>query len=257
MPGKKELMKANIFSRPKQGELTPKTPKSSRQRMFSSVRFRILAWYFLLTACTVLVSIAVTRQIFCNLLQRQAQEALISEVGKFNRLVEQVDDQSTLEATVEEILPLHVPARNEYIFALIDGQIFSSSQLPLPDAISPKGMREANVQNSSLLEEWANVSNLTHSELIISDGPIYSVANPIEIGGAKGVVVAVRDARVDYQTGTQTIILVIKVATVVLTVFFAIAWVTAGRVLLPLRRVTDTARAITQTDMSRRIPYRK
>ncbi|MDJ0689126.1 MAG: HAMP domain-containing protein [Xenococcaceae cyanobacterium MO_188.B32] len=67
------------------------------------------------------------------------------------------------------------------------------------------------------------------------------------------MVIAVRDARADYQTGTKTIILVIKVATAVSILFFAIAWVTAGRVLLPLRQVTKTARTITQTDMSRRI----
>ena len=234
-------MKANIFRQENKG-LTQNTPKSSK-RHFSSVRFRILAWYFLLTTCTVLVSVGVTRQIFCNLLKRQAQEALVAEIGKFDRLVEQVDDQSTLEAIVEKVLPLHVPARNEYILALIDGQIFNSSQLPLPNAIA----------QPQLIEQWATVTNLTRSEILVSDGPIYTVAQPIKINGTKGVVVAVRDARADYQTGTRTIILVIKVATVVLTLFFAIAWVTAGRVLLPLRRVTDTARAITQTDMSGRI----
>ena len=238
-------MKANIFSRHKKKGLTQNPPKSSGRKIFSSVRFRILAWYFLLTTCTVLISVGITRQIFCNLLQRQAQEALAAEISKFDRLVEQVNDQSTLEAIVEEILPLYVPARNEYILALIDGHIFNSSQLPLPNAIA---------QNSRLLEEWANVDDLRRSEIIVPDGPIYTIAKPIEVSGTKGVVVALRDATEDYQTGTRTIILVIKVATVVLTLFFAIAWVTAGRVLLPLRRVTDTARAITQTDMSGRIP---
>ena len=136
------------------------------------------------------------------------------------------------------------PARNEYILALIDGQIFYSSQLPLPNAIT----------KPQLIEEWATVTNLTRSEILVSDGPIYTVARPIKINGTKGVVVAVRDARADYQTGTRTIILVIKVATVVLTLFFVIAWVTAGRVLLPLRRVTEAAHAITQTEISRRIP---
>ena len=36
--------------------------------------------------------------------------------------------------------------------------------------------------------------------------------------------------------------------------FFIIAWITAGRVLFPLRQVTEAAREITQTDMSKRIP---
>ncbi|MGF1481839.1 MAG: sensor histidine kinase [Cyanophyceae cyanobacterium] len=231
-------MKINIL-RPKNRKLTQNN-RSFRQQ-FTSVRFRILAWYFLLTTCTVLVSVGVTRQIFCNLLQSRGQEAIAAEVGRFKRLVEQ-DTQSTLEDSVAALLPLYVPTRDQYIFALIDGQIYSP-QSPLPNAIA----------QSQLRSEWATVTDLTRSELILPDGPIYSVAQPIEVNGTGGVVVAVRDARADYQTGTRIIILVIKVATVVLMLFFAIAWTTAGRVLLPLRRVTETARAISQTDMAERI----
>ena len=241
-------MKSNIFYRHKNREFNPNIPKSVKRNLFSSVRFRILAWYFLLTTCTVLVSVGITRQIFCEVLQRQAQDALVAEVGKFNRLVEQNVNQNPttkqLENIVEEVLPLHVSARNEYIFTLVKGSIFKSSQLPLPSAIA---------QNSQLLTEWEEVSELKRKELILPDGPIYYVAKPIEINGSKGVVVALRDARADYQTGTETIILVIKVATVVLTLFFIIAWITAGRVLFPLRQVTEAAREITQTDMSKRI----
>ena len=189
----------------------------------------------------------VTRQIFCSLLESRTQEALEAEVSKFDRLVEQQalnDESAQLQNIVEEVLPLHVLTRDKYILAIIEGQIFNDRSLPLPEAIA---------NNSTLLEEWTKVSRLTEGELIVSDGPFYYVAQPIEINGVEGVVVAVRDARADYQTGTGTVILVVQVATVVLTLFFAIAWITAGRVLFPLRQVTETAHTITQTDMSKRI----
>ncbi len=240
-------MKVNIFSGHKQKEPIQNTPKSFKRQIFSSVRFRILAWYFLLTTCTVLVSVGVTRQIFCDVLKSRTQETLVAEVSKFERLVEQqlVNDQSAqLEEIVEKVLPLHVPALDKYILALIEEQIFNDRKLPLPDEIT---------QNSTLREEWAKVASLTHGELIVSDGPFYYVAQPIKINGDEGVVIALRDARADYQTGTETVILVVKVATIVLTLFFAIAWITAGRVLFPLRQVTEAARVITQTDMSKRI----
>ena len=237
-------MKANIFSaRHKQD---PNISKLSRQ-IFSSVRFRILAWYFLLTTCTVLVSVVVTRQIFCSLLESRTQEALKAEVSKFDRLVEQqlVKDKSAqLKTIVKEVLPLHVLTRDKYILTIIEGQIFNDRSLPLPEAIA---------NNSTLLKEWTKISGLIEGELIVSDGPFYYVAKPIEINDVEGVVVAVRDARADYQTGTGTVILVVQVATVVLSFFFAIAWSTAGRALLPLRQVTQTARRISQTDMSQRI----
>ncbi len=242
-------MKPNIFSSHKNREFTQNIPNCSKRRIFSSVRFRILAWYFLLTTCTVLISVGVTRQLFCEVLQRQAQDALVAEVGKFNRLVEQQfvnQNPSTnqLKNIVKQVLPLHVHARNEYILTLIEGQVFKSNQLPPPKVIT---------QNSQLIAEWEQVSQLTRNDLMLPDGPIYYVAKPIEINGTKGTVVAIRDVRADYQTGTQTIFLVIKVATVVLTLFFIIAWITAGRVLSPLRQVTEAAREITQNDMSKRI----
>ncbi|MEO0935283.1 MAG: ATP-binding protein, partial [Cyanobacteria bacterium J06641_2] len=117
-------------------------------------------------------------------------------------------------------------------------------QRPLPKEIS---------QNSQLIQKLSNITELERNELIFSDGPIYYVAKPIQITENKGIAIAIRDARTDYQTGTETIILVIKVAIVVLTLFFIIAWITAGRVLFPLRQVTEAAREITQTDMSKRI----
>ena len=236
-------MKTNIFSN-RQKKSTSNPPKHFRRYIFSSVRFRILAWYFLLTTCTMLVSVGVTRQIFCNLLQKQAQDALVAEVDKFDRSIDsQVISRSQLSDIVKKVLPLHVTAENEYILALVEGQMIDNRSSPLPEEI---------VQNL-ILEEWTKVTDLIRSELIVSEGPIYYAAKPIEISGTKGIVIAVRDARADYQIGTRTIILVIKVATIVLIIFSAIAWVTAGRVLFPIRQVTKTARMITQTDMSQRI----
>ena len=87
-------MKLNFFFQNKR-KIIKNKPKSFQQRIFSSVRFRILAWYFLLTTCTVFISIGVTRQIFCEILQKQAEDSLVAEVGKFNRLVEQNINQNS------------------------------------------------------------------------------------------------------------------------------------------------------------------
>jgi len=43
---------------------------------------------------------------------------------------------------------------------------------------------------------------------------------------------------------------------VVLVIFSLLAWVTAGRVLSPLRLLTKTAQSITESDMTRRIPVK-
>jgi signal transduction histidine kinase len=245
-------MKFNIFSTGnKKSELTKSKRKHSWRQVFKGVRFRILVWYFLLTACTTSASILVTRQIFCGLLEKRSEEALVAEVGKFNRVVEKKTvnvnqiSEDKVAALFKKVLSLYVPARNEFMFTLVDGQLIGSSQTPLPEFLR---------HNPQLVTEWANLQNYVKREVVTQKSSIFYVASPIKIAGeTKGVVVAVRDATTDYQAGTQMIILVIEVTIVVLTLFFGIAWITTGRVLAPLRRVTETARSITESDMTQRI----
>jgi len=74
-------------------------------------------------------------------------------------------------------------------------------------------------------------------------------------GGDRGTIVAIHDATADYQAGTSAIVLVIQVMGR-LVIFSLLAWVTAGRVLSPLRLLTKTAQSITESDMTRRIPVK-
>lgn len=61
------------------------------------IRPRILVWYFLLTAASALISIQVTRQIYCDSeaepsvhrLKTQLAAALVREIERFNQFQQQ------------------------------------------------------------------------------------------------------------------------------------------------------------------------
>lgn len=62
-------------------------------RLFGGLRPRILVWYFLLTAASALISIQVTRQIYCDSeaepwvhrLKTQLETALVREIERFDQ----------------------------------------------------------------------------------------------------------------------------------------------------------------------------
>jgi signal transduction histidine kinase len=230
--------------------------KMSKMRQFrgwhkaiSGIRPRILVWYFLLTASTVLVSIWVTRQMYCDRLQAQAEASLVQEIERFKLLAnEQSQTITRSPATVttlfEQFLSSYVPTRNEYIITLLNDQIYKSSPTLPPNLLK---------HHPNLVSEWTRVIQPQRGRLDTSGERINYVAQPVKIGSDRGTIVAIYDATADYQGGTSAIVLVIKVTLVFLVVFSVLAWVTAGRVLSPLRLLTKTAQSITESDMTLRI----
>lgn len=244
-------MKAKDFSLGSQTRATTRTNRPSGwRRVFSGVRFRILVWYFLITSCTITVSILVTRQIFCNLLEEQVQTFLLQEVTRFQKSLSELNPQLSKKSDVtvifKQVWSSYIPTTNKFLFALVDGQRYLPSHYPLPDFIE---------QNPNQIDKFAQLDRRQQNTILTPNGPIYQLAEPIRIDGkTHGVLVAVYDATDRYQVGTKTIILVIKVTVFTLAVFSLLAWITAGRVLSPLRLLTQTARSITESDMTQRIP---
>nr|WP_242055819.1 histidine kinase dimerization/phospho-acceptor domain-containing protein [Nostoc flagelliforme] len=67
-------------------------------------------------------------------------------------------------------------------------------------------------------------------------------------------MVVVHSTALENQEVNEAIIIVTQVTIAVLFAASLLAWVVAGRVLSPLRLLTETARSITESDFSRRIP---
>ncbi len=235
------------------GSQVSKMTKTSQlrgwQRAISGIRPRILVWYFLLTASTALVSILVTRHMYCQQMGARAEASLVQEVERFKLLANEQNQNATrspgtISALFDRFLSSYVPTHNEYIITLLNDQIYKSSPTLPPNLLE---------QHSSLMSEWIRATQPHRRRLSTSGKRIVYVAQPVRIGNERGVIVAVHDATTSYQAGTIAIVLVIKVTLVFLVVFSLLAWVTAGRVLSPLRLLTKTAQSITESDMTERI----
>ncbi|MBE9100116.1 sensor histidine kinase [Vacuolonema iberomarrocanum] len=217
---------------------------------FRNLRTRLLAWYFLLAVSTTGIAIWVTRQIYCDRLYSQAEVALNKEVERFQRAAEPLATQPLIRqqdvaALFDHVLADYVPTENEWVVTFVDGQFYRSSH-PLPDWLQG---------DPDLMATWASLETPQQQRLEDANQNVTYLAEPLIVGDeAVGVFVTMRDKTIAYQSGTGAIRLVLKVSSAVLGGFFVVAWITAGRLLRPLRLMNQTARQITESDMSQRIP---
>ncbi|MGD1931896.1 MAG: sensor histidine kinase [Leptolyngbyaceae cyanobacterium] len=216
---------------------------------FRNFRTRLLAWYFLLAVSTTVMATWVTRQIYCDRLYEQAEAALAEEVTRFQQAAEPLTARRPTEpeitALFDQMVAAHVPAEDEWVATFVDGELYRASG-PLPDWL---------VRDPDLVTRWANLSAPQQQRLEGADHNVVYAAEPLIIGNeVEGIFIAVEDKTTAYQSGTAAIRLVLKVSVAVLGSFFVIAWVTAGRLLRPLHLMNRTARQITESDMSQRIP---
>lgn len=222
---------------------------------FRNIRTRLLAWYFLLAVCTTGMAVWVTRQIYCSRLDDQAKSALTEEVERFQRLAKPLTTRpapaSQIAADVsdlfDQLLANYVPANNEGVATFAEGKLYAAS----PYAAT---LLQAH---PDLLNQWQTLEAPQQRQVHNGDRRFFYIAEPLVIGGeTQGVFVALHDSTAAYQSGTEAIALVLKVSIAVLAGFFIIAWITAGRLLRPLRLINQTARDITACDMTQRIPLR-
>ena len=216
---------------------------------FRNLRTRLLVWYFLLAVSTTGMAVWVTRHIYCNRLYDQAEAALAEEVERFQRTANPWISHplTSVETTAlfDQVLTNYIPVDNEFILTFVDGEFYQSSH-PVPEWLQ---------HNSDIMSQWANLKTSETHFLQDSGQTIFYMAEPLLVGDKiKGVFVAIEDKTVAYQSGTGAIALVLNVSVGLLGLFFVIAWITAGRLLKPLRLMNQTARQITESDMTQRIP---
>ena len=211
---------------------------------FHNLRTRLLVWYFLLAVSTTGIALWVTRQIYCTRLYERAEADLAEEVERFQRTAES-PQLGTTDDLFDRVLANYVSRDNELVLTFVDGQFYRASR-PLPDWLQ---------RHPDLMTQWASLETSAGHWVEDADYTIFYMAEPLVVENrVAGVFVAIEDKTIAYQSGTGAIRLVFKVSVAVLGSFFGIAWITAGRILKPLRLMNQTARQITESDMTQRIP---
>lgn len=218
------------------------------------IRRRIVAVYLTLLAVALLVSLVVTRQALLTRLEGQIDDALAQEVEELRTLSSIGVDPETgepfgddVEAILTTFLSRSVPADNEAFYTLIDGRPHLASF----------GAPQELVADPALVARWAATTEPVFESADTTVGDVRYLAMPLVTDGVPSATfVVVHFPAKDRSEINAVFGLEAAVGLAVFAAAGALAWTAAGRILQPVRALTDMARSITETDLSARIPIR-
>lgn len=223
------------------------------RQWFNSTRPRIFIWYFLLTAFSSVASILATHQILYERIQNQSRDYVSHQIEKFRQIVREQRTELVLSpaagaaAIFDTFFSEYQPVdADDYAIALVQGRVYQYTDLFPPELLA---------QDVALVRDWGQLTQAKQGQIDTSVGELYYLAEPVMVDGqTQGVLVIVHCADGVYQLVDGAVLLIIPATLTVMGIAAAIARATAGRVLSPLRLLTQTAQSITESDMTRRIP---
>ena len=221
------------------------------RRIFFGVRTRILVLYVVLMASSTLVSILTIREVLLIRLQQQVEKSLIHEVEEFRRLTKGRNLTTAqplgdnVAAIFDVFLSHNIPHDDSFFMTLLNGKLYKSTPEGLPITLQP---------NATQFKHWEKLTQTELSQKLTSTDTIYYLAEPISLGKTHGVFVVAYSNKSAHDQVNHAVVVMSKVTIVVLAVASVLAWVVAGRLLDPLRLLTETAHSITESDLSGRIP---
>lgn len=225
------------------------TDATGSRRRSASVRVRILGWYVALLGVSLVAALFLQRTFLLAQADSDAENALDQEVMELEQLVGGVDPTTgepfggDISAIFDTFLNRNVPLEGEGLLTYVDGSIYKTDVTGAEIARVPEA------------ERWGA---LVESERGVFDDPelgeVHYLAVPIGVGEEESGVFVVS---VIMENRFAAVDDVVRLGAIVYGSIFllasALAWIVAGRILRPLTDLTETAMAITDTDLSQRI----
>lgn len=218
----------------------------------SSARARILASYLLLLLFASTLGLVAVREIFLRQLDTRIESSLSEEITEFDRLVREGnpltgesfgDDPRALFNTFLAIDP---PPPDEQIVTMAGDRVYRVGGLA--------GTDHSLIEDAALVRRWNATTEPRLESVDTPAGPVRYRLEPVVVDGeVVGRFIAaafVTEAKREIDNAIRTAAAVIVGLLALGSVF---AFVAAGRVLAPLKRLTSTAQRITETDLTRRI----
>ncbi len=217
------------------------------------VRGRILGTWLILLSLASGAALLVQHRVLLNRRAVDVRAALEQEVKELDTLAAGRDPATGNEfsgnarAIFDTFLRRNIPIEEEMYLTFVDGRPYRLSR----PVLEISGFPEAAAR-------WAELTGPAEGKVETGLGPVRFRATPVrspegDTTGVFVVAIALRPAIDDINSATRVGALVWAS---VLAVSALAAWLAAGRVLAPLRLMTETAKSITEADLTRRIPVR-
>ena len=217
------------------------------------VRLRILGWLVVLLALANVASVLLLRKVLLDRLDAEVEASLVQEVRELETLVLGRDPNTgqpfggNVAAIFDTFLRHNIPAEGEALFTVIDAKPYKASR-SVPHPLD---------QDPALVARWWAVRNSEEGRVSTPAGPVRYLAIRLhEADQTRGVFVVanfVSQERDEVESAVRTGAVV---SLSVLVGASALAWIVAGRLLAPVRLLTETAQSISETDLRRRIPVK-
>jgi signal transduction histidine kinase len=230
--------------------------RSGRRRSRLTVRARILAAVVALSALTVVTAGATAFLLQVRGTDAGTDNSLARAVAGLQLVKSRPDPGTgqpyqTVDRVLNEAVRSRVPGKDEGVVALLNGR--------------PKWLPAPETRSLPLSEDDALMTEL---EGLSEDGPVVTrtvgtpvtqyryVAVPVTLAsdpGSTGLFVVAFDRSAQVRALRGTFVTYSAVGIGALVVIGAAAWLLVGRLLRPVRLLGDTARRITESDLSERI----
>ena len=230
--------------------MTKETGRPAR-RVPWGIRGRILLWFILVLSAATIAAVLVTRQILIAGVDARIDEALTQEAEELRRLARGRDPTTgepfgeQVDRIFEVFLRRNLPVRNEMFLTFVDGETFERSVgRPIyrldedPDFVAP----------------FRRVTEADRGRVETPAGEVDYLAVPVRAGDeVRGVFVAAIFRDEELADVTPAVWGAAGVGIATLLIGSLLAWRVAEGVLRPVRSVTDTAAAISTSELTRRI----
>jgi len=220
------------------------------------IRLKILASYLALLVLSGVLSALAIREVLAISLDTRVRDALGQEVREFDRLLVNGVDVRTgekftdPEAAFDTFLTRNVPSNDEALLVFVDGRLYASALSRFPLARVPDDVVERFAGISG--ESGGPAEGRFDTEL----GVAYYRSLGVRINDGEGLFV-VAILPVDEREQIATLQLTGTAAVLAALLLAAVAsWVVVNRTLVPVRQLTNTARQISESDLTGRIEVR-
>jgi len=221
------------------------------QGWLGSIRVRILAVVVGLLVLSSIGSVLVLRTLLLQQLDAEIEERLDREAEEFALLSDGTDPQTgepfdgDLRAILDVYFSREIPDEGESLLSFVDGRLYEASRSQ--DAAAVGELRPA-------IDYWMSLTEPERGSVDTVLGEARYVAVPLRGDGADGLFVVANfpsSEQAEINAAVQQHVLA-QLGTLVVASLLGLAL--AGRVLRPLSALAATARRISDTDLSRRIP---
>jgi two-component system, OmpR family, sensor kinase len=238
------------------GEESPARPARKWFGVARSARTRILASYVILLAVSAVVSTFAIRQILLIRLDDRVRDAGQQEVLELESLLTVGRDPATNRpftdpaALFDAYLARNVPSSEEALLTFVNGEFHRQELGRFPLLSLPaEVLADFAALSSRLPGKGQRVTGSFETELGTAH---YRVRRVLLGEGTGAFVVAILPAKeLEEINELQTYGVLVTLG--ILIIASAIAYLIAGRALAPVRQLTETARTISQSDLTRRI----